>query len=212
MTGGAGDDGIASDGIAEPRNLPPSIQKRGQFCEPNKSRSKGPSPHPATVVAMPSPILDIAIRDLAKARSQLDALKEQAVRPELREAWAKTALQLAHTLIVTDVAAARSLLEDVRLVAMAHPGEPLLVRAWADAASTIVPHLAVVDVDAARSLLNTFEEVAQRHPDEPRLMEQRAAGMKAMISRLAITDPARAQALQLKLESIDAPPGAKRER
>ena len=43
-------------------------------------------------------------------------------------------------------------------------------------------------------------------------MEQRAAGMKAMISRLAITDPARAQALQLKLESIDAPPGAKRER
>ena len=95
---------------------------------------------------------------------------------------------------------------------MAHPGDPLLVRAWADAASTIVPHLAVVDVDAARSLLNTFEEVAQRHPDEPRLMEQRAAGMKAMISRLAITDPARAQALQLKLESIDAPPGAKRER
>lgn len=155
---------------------------------------------------MTSSILDIAIRDLAQARSQVDALKGQAVRPDLREAWAKTALQLAHTLIVRDAATARALVEDVRRMAIAHPSEPALARHWADAVSMIVPHLAAVDVDSACSLLDDFKEVALSHPDGSRLVVQWAAAVKAVISHVSITDPARARSLQLKLEAVRVNP------
>ena len=110
------------------------------------------------------------------------------------------ALRLARTLIATDAATARSILEEVRHVAMAHPGEPGLARAWADAAGPTVAHLAAVDVEAACGLLDTFEDLARRQPREPKLRERWAAGTEAVIAHLAVADPVRAQSLQRKLE------------
>lgn len=155
---------------------------------------------------MSGPILDTAILDLAKARARLEEAKTRATRPHLRAEWAEVALRLARTLIVTDVATARRMLEEVRRVALAHPDEPL-ARAWIDVVSSvIVPHLAAVDVDAAVSMLDLWEELVRSQPLEPRLIEQWVSGVKTVIARLAVTDPARARSLQIKLEAVRGAP------